>query len=193
METKFPLLESITLRTIMLPSMRTVSVISGVAAAALTVIGSLAATPLAHASNFGVELNGTWRAISNGEWARTNEVFMDEPTQISTWTINSSCVSPIECTGTIKSDQGWTASLRLQFGFWTADAVIPHWLPCPDGTFSDINRKLIFWGIDPSRNERNLKITDIMAGRDQNKGPSGGCGINKPIDVEYPLRLERLT
>jgi hypothetical protein len=173
--------------------MRTVSVISGVAAAALTVIGSLAATPLAHASNFGVELNGTWRAQSNGSYAKTNDVYMDELTIIQTLTINSSCLSPIECTGTVKSDQGWTAGMRLQFGFWTADRVVPHWLPCPDGSFSDVNEKLIFWGVDPSRNEKNLKITDLLAGRDIFKGPSGGCGINKPIDVEYPLRLERLT
>jgi hypothetical protein len=173
--------------------MRTASVISGVAAAALTVIGSLTAPPPAHASNFGVELNGTWKSMSNGDWAKTNDVYMDEQTIIQTLTINTDCVSPIECTGTIKSDQGWTAAMRLQFGFWTADRVVPHWLPCPDGSFADVNEKLIFWGIDPSRNERNLKITDLLAGRDIFKGPSGGCGINKPIDVEYPLRLERLT
>jgi hypothetical protein len=173
--------------------MRTVSVISGVAAAALTMIGSLIATPSAQASNFGVELNGTWRAIPNGEWAKTNEVYMDELTVIQTWAISSSCVSPLECTGTIKSDQGWTASLRLQFGFWTGDTVFPNWLPCPDGTFADAAHKVIFWGIDPSRNEKNLKITDLMAGRDITKTASGACGVNKPVDIEMPLRLERLT
>jgi hypothetical protein len=173
--------------------MRTASVLGAVAATAITMLGSLTAAPSSHASDFGVELNGTWRSMSNGEWAKTNEVYMDELTIIQTLTINSSCVSPIECTGTIKSDQGWTASMRLAFGFWTADRVVPHWLPCPDGSFADVSEKMIFWGVDPSRNERNLKITDLLAGRDIFKGPSGNCGRNQPVGVEYPLRLERLT
>lgn len=173
--------------------MRTARIIGAVTATAITALGSLAVAPSSHASNFGVELNGTWNSFSNGDYARTNDVFMDEQSIIQTLTINTDCVSPIECEGTIKSDQGWTAALRLQFGFWTADRVVPHWLPCPDGSFADVNEKLIFWGIDPSHNQRDLKITDLMAGRDQFKGPSGGCGINKPINVEYPLRLERLT
>ena len=49
--------------------MRAVGVIGGIAATAMTVLGSLGAAPSAHASNFGIELNGTWRVMSNGEWA----------------------------------------------------------------------------------------------------------------------------
>ncbi len=103
--------------------MRTVSLITGVAATALAAIGSLTATPLAHASNFGIELNGTWRASSNGQWARTNEVYMDEPSS-SRLDHRLQLVSPIECTGTIKSDGGWTACCAA-VGFWTANAVPP--------------------------------------------------------------------
>ena len=79
--------------------MRAVGVIGGMAATAMTVLGSLGAAPSAHASNFGIELNGTWRVIQNGEWARTNQVLIDEKTIIENWTISSSCVSPLECTG----------------------------------------------------------------------------------------------
>ena len=56
--------------------MRAVGVIGGIAATAMTVLGSLGAAPSAHASNFGIELNGTWRVMSNGEWARTNQVLI---------------------------------------------------------------------------------------------------------------------
>ena len=60
--------------------MRAVGVIGAVAATAMTVLGSLSAAPSAHASNFGIELNGTWRVMQNGEWARTNQVLIDEKT-----------------------------------------------------------------------------------------------------------------
>ena len=39
--------------------MRALGVIAGVAATAMTVPGSLGAAPAAHASDFGIELNGT--------------------------------------------------------------------------------------------------------------------------------------
>ena len=91
--------------------MRALGVIGGVATAAMTLLGSLGAAPAAHAKTFGIELNGTWKVISNGEWARTNEVLIDQKTTIENWTISSSCVSPIECNGTVTSDGGWTAPI----------------------------------------------------------------------------------
>lgn len=59
--------------------MRGVEVAAG-AIATIAVLGSLGTATPAHASNYGVELNGTYRVISNGDWAKTNEVFMDERT-----------------------------------------------------------------------------------------------------------------
>ena len=93
--------------------MRALRVVVGVAATAMTVFGSVGVAPSAQASNYGIELNGTWRVMSNGEWARTNQVLIDEKTTIENWTISSSCVSPIECTGTVTSDAGWTAPINL--------------------------------------------------------------------------------
>ena len=62
--------------------------------AAIAVVGSVGTATPAYASNYGVELNGTYRVISNGDWAKTNEVFIDEQTVVQTWTMTSSCTSP---------------------------------------------------------------------------------------------------
>ena len=56
----------------------------------MAVIDSAEPTTSAIASNFGVELNGTYRVISNGDWAKSNEVFLDEKTVVQTWTVTSS-------------------------------------------------------------------------------------------------------
>jgi hypothetical protein len=173
--------------------MRAVGVIGGVAAAALTVIGSLGVAPPANASNYGIELNGTWRVMSNGEWARTNQVLIDQKVDIQIWSITSSCVSPLECTGTVKSDKGWSAPINMVKVYWILNRDIPNWAPCPDGTFATGHQKFVVWGINPTVNERDLKITDLLAGRNITETDSGACGRNQPIDIELPVRMERLS
>lgn len=173
--------------------MRAVGVISGVAATIMTVLGSLAVAPSAHAKNFGVELNGTWRVMQNGEWARTNQVLIDQKVIIENWTITSSCVSPIECTGQVTSDQGWTAPINLVTVYWILNRDIPNWAPCPDGTFAPGHQKFTVWGINPALNERDLRITDLLAGRVITETDSGACGKNQPLDIEVPVRMERLS
>jgi hypothetical protein len=173
--------------------MRAVSVIGGVATTTMTVLGSLGLAPAAHASNFGEELNGTWRVTSNGDWAQTNQVYMDEKTDIETWTISSSCVSPIECSGTVTSDQGWSAPINLVKQYWILNRDIPNWAPCPDGTFAPGHQKFTVWGINPTISERDLTITDLLAGRNITRTDSGSCGVNKPLVIELPVRMERLS
>lgn len=172
--------------------MRALRVIGSVAATTATVLGSLTAAPSAHASNFGIELNGTFRVSSNGEWARTNDVFMDEQTLVQTWTVTSSCVSPIECSGEVRSDQGWTGTMRLD-DYWVVDHDIAQWAPCPDGTFAPGHQKFILWGINLETTERVKKNVQTMAGRDITKTPSGACGKNQPLVIEMPVFVERLS
>ena len=173
--------------------MRAVSVIGGVAATVMTVLGSLTSPQSAHAKTFGIELNGTWRVMQNGEWARTNQVLIDEKVIVETWTITSSCVSPLECTGQVTSDQGWTAAINMVKVYWIVNRDIPNWAPCPDGTFAPGHQKFTVWGINPTLNERDLRITDLLAGRVITETDSGACGVNKPLDIEVPVRMERLS
>ncbi|HET6736396.1 hypothetical protein [Mycobacterium sp.] len=174
--------------------MRGLKIVVG-ALAAVTVVGGSGAAPSAHASNYGVELNGTYRMMSDGEWAKTNEVFIDETTVVETWTLSSSCVSPIECEGQVTSDHGWTA--RLWFGYpndyWVIDRIIPNWEPCPDGTFAPGEQRFQFYGFEPALGTRDMKIVDLLVGRQRTSSPSGACGRNQPLVIEMPVRLDKLS
>jgi hypothetical protein len=162
-------------------------------AAAIALIGSVGATAPAQASNYGVELNGTYRVMSDGEWARGDrDVLYDQQTVIETWTVTTDCVSPIECAGTVVSDRGWTGTARLD-DFWYVDHDIPNWVPCSNGTFAPGHQKFILWGIDPTTNERMTKNMSFLAGRNQTKSPSGACGVNAPVVIEMPVRMEKLS
>jgi hypothetical protein len=164
-----------------------------VAGAAVAVLGSLGLATPASASNYGVELNGTYRMISNGDWAKTNDVFIDEATQVQTWTFSSSCESPIRCSGTVTSDQGWTAPMTNTGDYWLATRVVDNWEPCPDGTAAPGTQRFWFWGSDPIASQRSTKIRDLLAGRVRTQAESGNCGINKPLVIEVPIRLEQLS
>ncbi|MGV0794120.1 Rv2253/PknI dimerization domain-containing protein [Mycolicibacterium sp. XJ1819] len=172
--------------------MRAAALIGGVAATVCTIAGSLAVATPASASNFGVELEGTYRVVSDGEWAKGNEVFYDQETVIETWTVTSDCVSPIECTGVVHSDRGWTGTARLN-DFWYIDHDIPDWVPCPDGTFAPGHQKFILWGVDPFTNGRLTTNMQLLAGRNLTKSASGACGVNKPVVIELPVRVEKLS
>jgi hypothetical protein len=146
----------------------------------------------AHASDYGVEVNGTYRVTSNGDWAKTNEVFIDELTVVQTWTVSSSCTSPTDCTGEVTSDQGWTAPVRFGGGLWSVKRDIPGWVPCRDGSSALGQQQFQFWGVN-SAGMRQATNTDLMAGWDRTSGPSGACGVNKPVVIRMPLRLERIA
>ena len=61
--------------------------------AGATVLAGVATAPTAAASGEEWGLNGTYIATSNGEWARTNEIFRNEASIRSTWTIFSASMS----------------------------------------------------------------------------------------------------
>jgi hypothetical protein len=176
--------------------------VAGAVSALVAVVGSLGSATPASASNYGVELNGTYRVISNGEWATTSagpygaagaQVYIDQPTVVQTWTMSSSCTSPIRCSGTVTSDQGWTAALSTTGDYWVVDHVVENWLPCPDGTVVPGAEKFMFWGWNPLSSDRDMTFVDVMPGRDRTQAASGACGSNKPVVTEWPLRLEKLS
>jgi hypothetical protein len=172
--------------------MRGVGVLTGAAATAFTVVGSLGAASPAHASNYGFEINGTYRVISNGDWARTNEVYMNEKTVVETWQVTTTdCVSPWECHGAVSSDQGWSAPLKWSINHWLVDREIPNWQPCPDGTAATGYQKYYFYG----RNEYGMDDgnPNLLGGDVVTKSPSGACGINKQLIIKLPLRVERVS
>jgi hypothetical protein len=163
--------------------------------AAMTVASTLSAVPAAHASDFGVELNGTYNYHANGDFALVNDVRKDMPTIDETWTLSSDCVSPVECEGTATSSAGWTA--RLWYGYpntyWVVDRNIPEWQFCPGGGVAPGEQRFQFWGFDPITTERKTSITNFLVGRQRTNSPSGSCGRNQPLVIETPIKLEQLS
>ena len=182
--------------------MRAVDIVSGATATTIALLGSLVALPSAQAEDYGIAINGTYRATSNGDWAQSSQgpygaggarVFRDEQTKVETWTVSSDCVSPVECDGEVISDAGWTAPLKWDTTQWFVDRDIPNWEPCPDGTAAPGHQTFGLWNFDPSTTRRDPNARDLIVGFEKTQAPSGACGVNKPLVIQLPVRLEKLS
>jgi hypothetical protein len=165
-------------------------IVGSVGATATIALATLGTAPSAYAGT--PNLNGPYKATSNGQFARTNEVFKDERTKVETWAITTVCKSPIECTGEVQSSAGWTAPVIYNGDVWNIRHVIPNWEPCPDGTFADGVQQFFFWSYDPVTNERHDTQTGLLVGRDMTLSASGSCGRNQSLQIELPFRLDKL-
>lgn len=136
-----------------------------------------------------VALNGTFTAFSDGRWAKTNEVMAYQADVTATWTITSSCSTFQDCTGTVVSDQGWTAEAVYESQRWRASHVVPDWQRCPDGSTAPGEQTFTFWARRLDAADRHHQLT----GFDQTIGPSGACGVNRWLNVRMPFTLTRNT
>ena len=138
-------------------------------------------------------LNGRFLVTSNGDWAKTNDVYHDEQTVRQVWTITSSCVDTETCAGKVTSSQGWSADLTYTSQWWTVRRVLDKWQPCPDGTAAAGTQTYRFWGQLPD-GDGLVAYTNatLLAGVDKTMGNSGDCGINRPLEISVPLRLQKL-
>lgn len=133
----------------------------------------------------GTALNGTYTVVSDGQWAKTNYRYHDEATVTQTWTITSSCPTFQDCTGRVVSDAGWTADAVYTSGRWRVHRRIADWQPCPDGTTAPGDQSFEFW------RPRADADAGHLTGWDRTTGPSGGCGVNKWLNITMPLTLTR--
>jgi hypothetical protein len=163
-----------------------------IAAAALMV--GLGSTP-AHADINNPALNGVWRVTTNGEWARTNDSYHDEVSIQQIWTIKSSCINPGNCTGTVTSDQGWTANLVRRaggMGFWEVIRYLPNWETCGDGTAATGREVINFYPVG----EDLVRLVDpdstTFSGESETTGPSGACGYNNLLQITQPIKLVKI-
>lgn len=164
-------------------------IIQSVAGAILTLaipsVGA-ASAPVASADPGYVDakyaVNGTYAVVSDGQWAKTLDVFRDRPTVAATWTISSTCATPYICTGQVSSDQGWTAELHMRSGLWQVSREGASWEPCPDGSARAGRQTFAFYWRDAT----------TLAGVDKTIGVSGDCGINLPLVIEMPFKGTKL-
>jgi hypothetical protein len=148
------------------------------------------AVPTAAASGDDWGLNGTYAATSIGNWAQTNEVYHDETTVRSRWTITTTCTTPLECTGRVVSDLGWSADVSLHGSEYVVKRDIPNWEPCPGGAARTGHQIYRFYPVDESG--AVAWDSTIFSGFDKTSGDSGACGINKNLVVTMPFRLEKV-
>lgn len=150
------------------------------------------AVPTAAATGDDWGLNGTYAAVSNGDWAKTNDIYHNEATVRSTWTVSTTCSTPLECTGRVTSDQGWSADVGLHGSEYVVKRDIPNWEPCANGAARTGHQIYRFYPVD----ERGWVATDstskMLAGVDQTTGDSGACGINKALVISLPFRLDKV-
>jgi hypothetical protein len=137
-------------------------------------------------------LNGTFRAQSNGDWATSNDQYRDETTVIATWTIITTCTDG-RCAGEVRSDQGWAAPINQTADGWNVKHAVAEWERCPDGTTVAGNQLYRFYPVAGATGLVDDTQSDLFAGRDITQGPSGGCGINKPLVISMPFKLTRIS
>ncbi|VEG43697.1 putative secreted protein [Mycolicibacterium flavescens] len=166
-----------------------------VAAAAITAAAmglcGIAASTVASAETYGIELEGDFAVTSDGDRAKTNSVYFDQATVNSIWTISSTCSSPTACTGEVTSDRGWTAPLEYTVDRWIVRRTIENWVPCPDGTAAPGAQMFMFYPVDASGLRK--PESNILTGSDTTKGPSGACGTNARVVITMPLHMRKLA
>lgn len=149
---------------------------------------TIGAAPSAGAENPDWGLNGTYIATSNGEWARKNEVFTEQASLRSTWTVRTQCSYPGECTGTVDSEWGWSAPIYQRSGVWYVKHTVENWIPCPDGTTAPGLQVFRFKPMTPEGGIVD-PTSDTLVGEDVTTGASGACGVNKPVYINMPFKL----
>jgi hypothetical protein len=147
--------------------------------AALVAIGT---APAARATDWPT-LNGRYAAVSDGQWAKVRDVYHDEATVNSTWTITSTCSTHSECTGRVVSDQGWSADAHFSFGLWFVEHEVPGWEPCSDGSAAPGQQQFTFYSSGAA----------TLVGKDKTIGPSGACGVSNWLTIEMPFTLTRIA
>lgn len=135
-------------------------------------------------------LNGTFLAISNGDWAQTNDVYRNEATVRSVWTIAMTCTSVVVCAGTVTSDAGWSADIITTNGEYVVKRDLPGWEPCADGRTVTGHQRYRFFPV--AQDGYLLPGSHTFAGFDKTTGESGGCSLNEKLEIDLPFRLERL-
>lgn len=133
-------------------------------------------------------LNGTYVATSNGEWAKTNDIFHDEASIRGTWTISTTCSYPSECTGTVDTDWGWSAPIYKKSGVWYVKKTVENWQPCGDGTAGPGLQVYRFFTSNEGATAVDPASTTLL-GEDSTTGVSGSCGSSKVVFITMPFKL----
>ncbi|MCV7015129.1 Rv2253/PknI dimerization domain-containing protein [Mycolicibacterium madagascariense] len=163
------------------------------AALLASVTAALATAPHAGADDDYAKyaMNGTYSVVSNGEWARMNDRYQDEPSVRSTWTVTSTCSTALTCAGKVTSSLGWTEDIYTTMGnMWFVKHYVPDWIPCPDGSTAPGLQVYKFY----RANDEGMTYVDDpnWAGEDETTGVSGNCGRNRSLVLNLPVKMTKI-
>ncbi len=167
--------------------MRVFRAVSAVGAA-VTLAGVVVAAPAAASSEWGI--NGTFAMSSNGDWAKVNSRYEDQPSERETWTISTTCISPTECTGTVNSDAGWSAPIYTTNSLWFVKRTVPNWRFCADGAAIEGFQEYKIYPVGADGHYDGA--SDEYTGVNRVIGPSGSCGRNQPPVIEMPFYMKKV-
>lgn len=175
-------------------SMRTITTAMLVATSAFGVLALASPAPQARAKTpADIAINGTYQADSIGGWAKINQQYNSEQEVTSKWTINTTCTTMEDCTGTVTSDQGWTAPITMTDGTaWYVRHDVVNWERCADGTAYTGKQTYWFFAIDAATGQPQTG-SPLLTGKDKTIGPSGACGQNKWLEIEIPFRMDKVS
>lgn len=154
-------------------------------------VAPLAFAPTAWAADWA--LNGTFQATSNGDWATTNDIYHNEASTRSTWTITMTCSNVVTCTGRVTSGAGWSADILTTDGEYVIKRVLPNWETCADGSGRTVTGHQRYSFFPVSDGGGWTPGSPVFAGFDQTTGESGGCSLNEELEIDMPFRLEKLS
>jgi hypothetical protein len=140
-----------------------------------------------------IAINGTYQATSIGSWGKINQQYNQQQEVTAKWTISTICTTMEDCTGTVTSDQGWTAPVTMTDGLvWYLKHDVKDWEKCQDGTAYTGKQTYWFYPIESSTGQP-LIGSPLLTGKDKTIGPSGACGQNKWLEIEIPFRMDKLS
>lgn len=169
--------------------MGSTTVLAGVALLSAAAFGLGTAVPAA-ATDGDAAINGTFSVVSNGEWAKTNDRYQDEPSVRSIWTVTSTCENAISCVGKVTSSLGWTEDIYTNNGQWYVKHYVPEWIPCPDGTRAPGLQVYRF--VHANEEGQAQPGSNLLLGEEKTTGESGNCGRNRSLVLELPLKITKI-
>jgi hypothetical protein len=69
---------------------------------------------------------------------------------------------------------------------------VAEWETCPDGTTVAGNQLYRFYPVAGTTGLVDDTQSDLFAGQNITQGPGGACGINKPLVISMPFKLNRI-
>ncbi|WP_084356548.1 hypothetical protein [Mycolicibacterium wolinskyi] len=156
--------------------------------ASTTMVGLGAAPAGADPGSWGI--NGTFATSVNGDWAKVNERYEDQPSERQNWTVTTECISPTDCAGTVTSDQGWSAPIYTVNGLYYVKRSVPEWRFCADGTPIE---GLQVYKLYPVGFDGHVDLSsNEYTGEQQTTGPSGSCGRNQWPAIRAPFYMKKI-